>query len=136
METASVLGSSQGPSLPLEFRSVPPEKYGAFLGNERVQIRMLAGKNLWEVPEGRLSKTVPPIIVAIGRAVGERANRELAWLSKNRHLYANRWIALDGDTLLAVGNSAREVYAATAGYDGTPLVIQVEPLEEANFAGW
>ena len=66
----------------------------------------------------------------------ERTERELTWLSANRRLYENRWIALDGDALLAVGNSAREVYGAIAGYPGTPLVIEVEPPEGANFAGW
>jgi len=66
----------------------------------------------------------------------ERTERELAWLSANRHLYANRWIALDGDTLLAVADTAREVFAAVAGHPRVPLVIQVEPPEGANFAGW
>lgn len=75
-------------------------------------------------------------LISEEEAVSAKTNRELAWLSRNRQLYVNRWIALDGDTLLAVGNSAREVYAATAGHPGIPLVIQVEPAEGANFAGW
>jgi len=81
---------------------------------------------------GRLGQ----VITELGLGSPSETERELAWISANRHLYANRWIALHGDTLLAVGDTAREVYRATAGYPGVPLVIQVEPLEGTNFAGW
>jgi len=137
MATASALGSSQDPSFPLKFRRAEPERYGAFLGDERMQVRALSSAKIpAEAQEVPRAIAVPPLMVAIGRALGEKTNRELTWLARNRHLYANRWIALDGDTLLAIGNSAREVYAAIAGYGGIPLVIQVEPPEGANFAGW
>ncbi len=136
METACVLVSSQDPPSPLHFRRLQPEKHGAFLGNSVVQFRTIIAKDFSGVPQVRRTIPIPPIIAAIGRAVGEKTERELAWISANRHLYANRWIALHGDTLLAVGDTAREVYRATAGYPGVPLVIQVEPLEGTNFAGW
>ncbi len=61
---------------------------------------------------------------------------ELEWLALNRAKYAGRWVALQGDALLAVGDSAREVYSAIAGREGTPLVTRVEPEEEIPFAGW
>lgn len=66
----------------------------------------------------------------------ERERSEFRWLALNRRQYAGRWVALDGDALLAVGESAREVYANIAGYAGTPLVTRVEPEDEVYFAGW
>lgn len=65
-----------------------------------------------------------------------RARSEFKWLALNRHRYAGHWVALDGSTLLAAGQSAREVYAAIASHEGTPLVTRVEPEDEAYFAGW
>ena len=67
---------------------------------------------------------------------GERARLEFQWLALNRQRYAGRWVALDGDRLLAVGDSAREVYAAIASHQGVPLVTRVESEDEAHFAGW
>ena len=66
----------------------------------------------------------------------ERERSEFRWLALNRQRYAGRWVALDGNTLLAVGDSAREVYAAIASHEGTPLVTRVEPEDEVYFAGW
>ena len=70
------------------------------------------------------------------RTMAELARREFKWLSENGGRYAHHWVALEGDRLLAVGDSAREVYAAIRGFKGTPLVTQVEGPEEAYFAGW
>jgi hypothetical protein len=66
----------------------------------------------------------------------ERQMSELSWLETHREQFAGRWVALDGNTLLAVGNSAREVYAAITENKGTPLVTYVERENEPYFAGW
>ena len=66
----------------------------------------------------------------------ERERTEFKWLALNRHRYAGRWVALDGDQLLAVGDSAREVYAAVGNHQPAPLVTRVEPEDELQFAGW
>jgi antitoxin (DNA-binding transcriptional repressor) of toxin-antitoxin stability system len=66
----------------------------------------------------------------------ERDQTEFRWLALNRERYAGRWVALDGDSLLAVGDSAREVYTAIANYHRTPLVTRVEPEGGVYFAGW
>jgi antitoxin (DNA-binding transcriptional repressor) of toxin-antitoxin stability system len=83
-------------------------------------------------------RPAPPSPVALGDAVNraERERTEFRWLALNREGYAGRWVALDGDQLLAVGDSAREVYAATANHPRTPLVTRVEPEDELYFAGW
>jgi hypothetical protein len=74
----------------------------------------------------------------VGDAVngGERERTEFTWLALNRQRYSGRWVALDGDRLLAAGNSAREVYAAIANQRRTPLVTRIEPEDEVYFAGW
>ncbi|MGH9850982.1 MAG: DUF5678 domain-containing protein [Blastocatellia bacterium] len=58
---------------------------------------------------------------------------ERRWLEKNGQEYAGRWVALDGDRLLAAGSSAREVYAAlkVAGISGS-LVTRVEHLDDLS----
>ncbi len=61
---------------------------------------------------------------------------ELRWLALNGQCYAGHWVALEGDTLLAVGDSAQEVYAIIGSHEGTPLVTRVEPEEQLPFAGW
>jgi len=71
---------------------------------------------------------------AVNDAARERS--EFKWLALNRQLYVGRWVALDGNRLLAVGDSAREVYAAIASHGGTPLVTRVEPGDVVYFAGW
>jgi antitoxin (DNA-binding transcriptional repressor) of toxin-antitoxin stability system len=66
----------------------------------------------------------------------ERERTEFRWLALNKQRYVGRWVALDGDRLLAVGDSAREVYVAIANHAQTPLVTRVESEDEAYFAGW
>ena len=66
----------------------------------------------------------------------ERQMSELSWLETHREQFAGRWVALEGSVLLAVGDSAREVYAAIARREGAPLVTRVEPEEQLPFAGW
>jgi antitoxin (DNA-binding transcriptional repressor) of toxin-antitoxin stability system len=63
----------------------------------------------------------------------ERDRLELQWLALNRQRYSGRWVALEGDELLAVGDSAREVYAAVASHEGVPLVTHVEPASLAAY---
>ncbi len=69
-------------------------------------------------------------------ALNETTRREMKWLSENRVQYSNRWVALDGDRLLAVGDSAREVFDAIRDFPGTPLVTKVEPAGQTPFGGW
>jgi antitoxin (DNA-binding transcriptional repressor) of toxin-antitoxin stability system len=83
-------------------------------------------------------RPAPPAPAAPGDTVNSvgRERTEFRWLALNRERYAGRWVALDGDQLLAVGDSAQEVYAAIANHRRTPLVTRVEPEDEVYFAGW
>ena len=81
-------------------------------------------------------RPAPPAALQDAVNGAERERTEFRWLALNRERYVGRWVALDGDRLLAVGDSAREVYAAIANRRQTPLVTRVEPDDELNFAGW
>lgn len=61
--------------------------------------------------------------------------KERQWLSLNRKQYVGKWIALQGDQLLAVDDKSSEVFAAVSQLPEPPLVIKVE-AEELPFAGW
>jgi hypothetical protein len=61
--------------------------------------------------------------------------KESNWLVKNGHRYAGRWIALDGDQLLADGATAKEVFAIVENLPTPPLVVQVAE-DDLPFAGW
>ena len=143
MATVLLFKSQDPPRIP-EPQSKPAETAGSFLGDYRIQGIGTAGLR----PELRpdLRRGVVLGIRALARAAEARnaaaaeaevTRREFRWLAENQHAYAGRWVALQGDNLLAVGDSAREVYAAIADHRGRiPLVAKVEPAEDVYFAGW
>ena len=62
---------------------------------------------------------------------------EIQWLSRRRKRYVGKWVALDGDRLIAAGSHAKEVYQAArrAGVE-VPFVEQIRPADKLPFAGW
>ncbi len=139
MPTASVQLRSQDPP-----RILPPHRTheirGSLLGNSGLQAISLEGSapNLRRA-SGRLAFRRSARAAAARRDAvngAERARLEFRWLAQNRQRYTGHWIALDGDRLLAVGDSAQEVYAAIANREGIPLVTRVEAGDETYFAGW
>lgn len=62
---------------------------------------------------------------------------EQRWLAEHGHEYAGQWVALDGDKLLAHGESSHEVYDAVrdSGVQ-LPLVVRVDPTDRLPFGGW
>ena len=64
-------------------------------------------------------------------------SRERRWLAAHRHSYPGLWLALDGDALIASGNSLMEVLREAKQKGSTnPLVAWSEEIEEAPFGGW
>ena len=62
---------------------------------------------------------------------------EQHWLLANRLLYIGQWVALSGDSLLASGPNAPEVYAkARARGVAVPFVAYIDPDDHLPFAGW
>ena len=64
-----------------------------------------------------------------------KVQREMKWLAENRSAYAGRWIALDGDRLLAVGDTSKEVFSQLTNCIEPPLVTRIDD-EALPFAGW
>jgi hypothetical protein len=44
----------------------------------------------------------------------ERVDQEMRWVANNRHRFSGQWIAIQGETLLATGITAKEVFARVA----------------------
>ncbi len=65
----------------------------------------------------------------------EKFAAETRWLAENGHKYAGRWVALEGDQLLAEGATAKEVFSKVEGQATPPLVIRVA-ADDLPFAGW
>lgn len=70
------------------------------------------------------------------RAMRSRSfQQEVQWLAENRNRFLGRWVALQGNVLLAEGATAREVFQQVAGQELPPLVIRIDS-EDLPFAGW
>ena len=70
-------------------------------------------------------------------ASNDRA-REMRWIRENRAAYADNWVALEGDRLIAADGDALKVFAA-AKAEGIqkPFVMHVLPEDSLPFApGW
>lgn len=97
---------------------------------DRQKLREILDNSLG-APAGReLDKRVAPLIPNYD------GDREMRWLVEHRREYAGKWVAVKEDKLVAVGESAAEVYAAAdaAGAD-LPLVTFVEDPDAPPFAG-
>ena len=65
----------------------------------------------------------------------KKFSEEMNWLAANKRRFAGRWIALEGEHLLAVGNTSREVFSQLPANATPPLVIRINE-EDSPFAGW
>ena len=64
--------------------------------------------------------------------------REMKWIDENRAAYADLWVALEGDRLIAAGIDPLKVFAA-AKSEGikVPFVVHVLPEDPLPFVpGW
>ena len=64
-------------------------------------------------------------------------SKELDWLKTNKKEYANLWVALDGDKLIASGENHKEVFqiARSKGIN-RPLIVKVEAENSLAYVGW
>ena|SRR5258708_5002373 len=62
---------------------------------------------------------------------------ESIWVEHHRNAYLGQWVALEGDTLVAHGTNAREVYLAArqAGID-SPYIVHITPEADPYIGGW
>ena len=64
--------------------------------------------------------------------------REMRWIRDNRSAYADQWVAVEGNRLIAAGLDARTVFAA-AKAEGieSPFVVHILPEDSLTFVpGW
>lgn len=64
-------------------------------------------------------------------------SREYKWLKEHAREYAEQWVALEGDQLVAQGTNGAEVFRAAKekGVD-RPLLVHVEDPDGPPFAGF
>ena len=62
---------------------------------------------------------------------------ESNWVERHRDKYLGERVALEGETLVADGTNAREVYLAArqAGIDG-PYIVHITPEADPCIGGW
>ena len=63
---------------------------------------------------------------------------EMKWITRNRAAFADQWVAVEGDRLVAAAADARKVFAA-AKAEGieSPFVVRILPDDLLPFvAGW
>lgn len=89
-----------------------------------------------EKTNGPSESPFKPRVLARNLPVKDRS-LEHEWLRQHRDEYANQWVALDGDRLIASGDDLKKV-AETARELGVPdaLMIRVEPSDALPFAGF
>ncbi len=80
-------------------------------------------------------KIPPARIISVNAEFNDRA-QEYEWLRQHRSEYIGQWVALEGDQLIAYGNSAKEVFdkVDALGIE-LPLVLLVED-PNLHFAGF
>lgn len=62
---------------------------------------------------------------------------ELEWVDRHRRQFANKWVVVKDDRLIASGDDARKVYlAARRRGIKVPFLVQVEPPDSLPFGGW
>jgi hypothetical protein len=76
---------------------------------------------------------------SVVRAVPSRdRSREMDWIRENRSRYANRWVVVEGDRLIAEDEDGHKVFAAAkdAGIE-VPFLVHVLPEDPLPFVpGW
>src|SRR5579864_1318557 len=62
---------------------------------------------------------------------------ESNWVDRHRDMYLGQWVAVEGDTLIAHGTHAREVYlAARQAGIASPYIVHITPKVDAYIGGW
>jgi hypothetical protein len=76
---------------------------------------------------------------ATARIVPSRdRTKEMKWIDENRAAYADQWVAVEGDRLIAAGMDPLKIFAATKA-EGIqiPFIVHVLPEDPLPFVpGW
>jgi Family of unknown function (DUF5678) len=95
-------------------------------------VRAMLEENLKQTTPQR-QPPFPAKIIATDLPVRDRS-REYAWLEQHRDEYDGKYVALEGDSLVAVGGGAKEVAtkARELGVQGA-LIVYVEGRNQPRF---
>ena len=65
-------------------------------------------------------------------------SREMNWIRENRARYADQWVVVEGDRLIAADEDGHKVFAAAkAGGIEVPFLVHVLPEDPLTFVpGW
>ena len=74
----------------------------------------------------------------IMRVPGRDRAEEMNWIARNRAAFADRWVAVEGDRLVAEDTDALTVLAAAKAEGiASPFVVRIFPVDLLPFAaGW
>jgi len=75
----------------------------------------------------------------ITRVPARDRSLEMKWLAENRAnpAYANQWVVIEGDSVVASGTDAVNVYDTARGKGiEVPFVIHIVPEDPLPFGGW
>ncbi len=75
-------------------------------------------------------------VVSTQSPTGDRST-ELDWVAQHRREFADKWVVVENDHLVASGDNAKEVFSA-AKRQGihVPFLVHVEPPDSPPFGGW
>jgi hypothetical protein len=107
-----------------EIATISPEGLRELIGQmtntQKAQLRGLLDEEFQSV-------TPPPGLPPAEFAA--KWEQEQQWLQQHQQAYAGRWVALNGERLIATGDSAKEVYATlkASGISGTYVTRVAHP---------
>lgn len=102
------------------------------LGKDEL-VRVVLEENLSQTTSPRRQPPFPAKIIATDLPVRDRS-REYAWLEQHRDEYDGKYVALDGDALIASGEGAKEVATkARALGIQSALIVCVEGSKQPRF---
>jgi hypothetical protein len=107
-----------------EIATISPEGLRELIGQmtntQKAQLRGLLDEEFQSVTP---SLGLPPAEFAA------KWEQEQQWLQQHQQAYAGRWVALNGERLIATGDSAKEVYATlkASGISGTYVTRVAHP---------
>lgn len=115
--------------LNLRVPSCPPEKVAPLTESPFHQA---------QIPPTRPVKPAPVVRSRTVRRVPYiDRSREMRWIREHQAEYADQWVALDGDRVIAAGFDAKVVFeAADAAGVASPFFVHMEPKDALPFGGW
>ncbi|MGH9719212.1 MAG: DUF5678 domain-containing protein [Bryobacteraceae bacterium] len=84
-----------------------------------------------------VARTSPKPTPLVRRVPYIDRTKEMKWIHDHRKEYADKWVALDGDQLIAAADDGQTVFrAADARGISRPFVVHMDPADPLPFAGW